>query len=410
MIKLNNISQKYFEVEPQEYGGSRERADIISCGRLLMVERNGKDYDHLRVMEKKPSEYTPKLDSAAYAKTNQNLKEKLFLYAAKMACNMTGEAAPQAYDEFLKKQRRFMSDKAFLKVLSGIISEIVYPVLPAVMSNALSYLCETVYVPLGETYEISVGSNDIFVFEDDSWGASRSKGSNYLYNYPITLNPQPYTAKATVKWYQMVGNNVDLGLYFNSIAAGLYSKINALWYNAMTTATANTQFVPTGLKFTGNTTENWIKAIERVSAVNNTGYNNVIAFGTYSTLAQALPSGIVNASTQNLDAALSTMLGIEWARYGYLAEYMGAKLMPIQNVIVPGTQNTAVTPMLENDVVWLMSAGGYKPIYMAMEEGTPITVELDPRETGDMTLDIIVTASMDVKPVFGSKIATLSYT
>lgn len=408
MIKLNSIPSSVFEASPSEYGGSRERADIVSCGRLLMAERNGRDYNALRLLEKKAEDYTARLDSLTYAKTNQNLKEKMYLYAAKMAANQTGEAAPATYEEFMKKQRRYMSDKAFLRVLAGVITEIVTPVLPATMSNALSYMCETVYTPIGQTYELNVNSNDIFLFEDDSWGASRSKPSNYLYSYPITLNPTLRTAKATVKWYQMVGNDVDLGVFFNSISAGLYSKITALWGQTMVAATDNEMYVPSVLNFSQNNSENWVSAIQKVSEANNTSYRNVIAFGTYSALTKALPSGVVNVSTQNLDAALSTMLGIEWAKYGYLAEYMGAKLLPIENVIVPGTQNTTLTEVLPNDKVWLMSTVGYKPVYMAMEEGTPITVQLDPSQTADMTIDIIVSASMDVKPVFANKVATIS--
>lgn len=99
-------------------------------------------------------------------------------------------------------------------------------------------------------------------------------------------------------------------------------------------------------------------------------------------LTQALPSGNVNASSVNLDAALATMLGIDWTRYGYLGEYMGIRLMPVDNVIVPGTQNTTVTELLPSDQVWLFPMNGYKPIYIGMEEGTPITLELGPQPNG----------------------------
>jgi hypothetical protein len=56
----------------------------------------------------------------------------------------------------------------------------------------------------------------------------------------------------------------------------------------------------------------------------------------------------------------------------------------------------------------MMASNGLKPVYIGMEDGTPIEIQLDPRETGDMTLDIITTMSIDAKAVFGSKLAQIT--
>ena len=406
-IKFNSINMDRFNANSAEFNGvEKDRADIVTQGRLLMMERNGRDTNALRVLEKKPTEYTAMLTEQGYSEMNRDTKERLFLYAAARTCSVSGEVAPADYQDFLKNQKKFMSDRTFLKVLAGIIRDIITPVLPITMSNALGYLAETVNVPLGETYELDVASNDIFAFEDDSWGASRSKPSNYLYTRTTTLNPTPRTCKVTVKWYQMVGNDIDLGRFFNSIAAGMVSKITALTMVQMANAVTN-GLIPSNLQFT-NTSANWVTAAARVSALNGTGYYNTIAIGHPSALTKALPSGMVNASSVNLDAALATMLGVEWARYGYLGEYMGVRMMPLVDAIVPGTQNTSMVSLVPNDKVWMMASNGLKPVYIGMEDGTPIEIQLDPRETGDMTLDIITTMSIDAKGVFGSKIAQIT--
>lgn len=410
-IKFNSVNPDIFNVNSDEFTrDSKERANIITCGRLLMMERNGRASNALRTLEQKTAEYSPVLaenGENSYAATNRNLQHKMMLYAARLACERTGELPPADYGDFYKNQRRFLSNPDFLRVLSGIVRDIITPVLPVTMSNALGWLAETVSVPIGQTYELDVMSNDIFLFEDDSWGASRSKPSNYLYSYPITLNPTLRTAKVTIKWYQLVGNDADLGRFFNSIAAGMYSKITALWTNAMVSAADNTFFVPTNLQFT-NTSANWVTAAKRVAMVNGTKYRNVVAFGDPSALTKALPSGVVNASTVNLDAALSTLLGVEWAKYGFLGEYMGINLMPIENAIVPGTQNTTITEVIPTDKIWLAATTGYKPIYVGIEEGTPITIELEPSKTADMTIDILVSISIDAVPVVASKIAVIT--
>ena len=407
MINFNSINMDKFNANSAEFNGvEKERADIVTQGRLLMMERNGRDTNALRVLEKKPTEYTAMLTEQGYAEMNKDTKERIMLYAAARACSVSGEIAPAEYGDFLKNQKKFMRDRDFLKVLAGIIRDIITPVLPITMSNALGYLAETVNVPLGETYELDVASNDIFAFEDDSWGASRSKPSNYLYTRTTTLNPTPRTCKVTVKWYQMVGNDVDLGRFFNSIAAGMVSKITALTMVQMANAVTD-GLIPSNLQFT-NTSANWVTAAARVSALNGTGYYNTIAIGHPSALTKALPSGMVNASSVNLDAALATMLGVEWARYGYLGEYMGVRMMPLVDAIVPGTQNTSMISLVPNDKVWMMASNGLKPVYIGMEDGTPIEIQLDPRETGDMTLDIITTMSIDAKAVFGSKLAQIT--
>lgn len=408
MITFNSVNVDRFNVNSAEFKGvEKERAEIVTQGRLLMLERNGRDTNAMRLLEKKPAEYNALLTDQGYAKANKETKENMVLYAAKRTCAVSGEIAPTDYQDFLKNQKKFMDDRTFLKVLAGIIRDVITPVLPITMSNALGYLAETVNVPLGETYELDVASNDIFAFEDDSWGASRSKPSNYLYTRTTTLNPTPRTCKVTVKWYQMVGNDVDLGRFFNSIAAGMVSKITALTMQQMINAANNAVFLPSNLLFT-NTSANWVTAATRVATLNGTGYINAIAIGHPSALTKALPSGVVNASTVNLDAALATMLGVEWARYGYLGEYMGVRLMPLVDAIVPGTQNTTMTSLVPSDRVWIMATNGLKPIYIGMEEGTPIQIQLDPRETGDMTLDIITTMSIDAKAVFGSRLAQIT--
>lgn len=406
-IRLNGITKDVFNATAADFGGSAERAHIVNASRMLMVERAGMDENNLRVAENKSKRFNSVLGDMTYAEANKKVQSNLLLYCAKQVSNFTGEAVPANFDEFVKNQRRYLSDSNFLRVLAGIITEIVTPVLPATMSGAMEWLAETVYVPIGKTYELDVTSNDIFLFEDDSWGASRSKPSNYLYDKTITLNPRLKTAKATIKWYQLVANNADLGRFFNSISAGMYSKIMAMWANAMTAAAANTNLVPSNMTFTFSST-NWINAAKRVAMLNRTGTRNVMALGDPLAMSHVLPSNANGANT-NLDAALATMLGVEWARYGYLGDYLGVRLFPWDPVVVPGTQNTTIQEVLPNDTIWMTAAptAAYKPIYVAFEDGTPITIQLDPSETADMTIDIIVSASMDVKPIVSSRFAVI---
>ena len=407
-IRLNNLNPNIFAAPASDFGGNTKRAAIVNGARQLMAERAGRDGDNLRVAEKKEKNFGTVLNGVEYNKANKLVQSNLLLYCAETAAKATGEEAPTTIEEFRRNQRNFMTDRNFLRVLAGIVREIVTPVLPATISSAMDWLAETVYVPMGQTYELDVQSNDIFLFEDDSWGASRSKPSNYLYSKSLTLNPTLRTAKSTIKWYQLVGNDADLGRTFNAISAGMYSKIMGLWAKAMTDASSNPALVPANMTFTYSDA-NWITAAKRVSMSNNTSFRNIFAFGDVLALSHVLPS-TANGTGTNLDAALATMLGVEWARYGYLGDYHGVRLFPIDNVVVPGTQNTTIQEVVPNNMIWMAAApgAGYKPVYIAFEEDTPITIQLDPSETADNTIDVMVSFSVAVRPVVASKIAVIT--
>lgn len=407
-IRLNGLTHDVFNASAQDFGGSVERANIVNAARMLMAERAGMDENTLRAAENKTKRFNSVLGGVEYAEANKKVQANLLLYCAKQTGKVTGEEAPADFEAFRKNQRQYLSDKTFLRVLAGIVRDIITPILPATISGAMDWLAETVYVPMGQTYELDVQSNDVFMFEDDSWGASRSKPANQLYSKSITLNPRLHTAKSTIKWYQLVGNNADLGRTFNAISAGMYAKIMGMWTNALVTASTNNALVPTNLQFTFSNT-NWINAAKRVAMLNHTSVRNVMAFGDLLALSHVLPSN-ANGQNTNLDAALATMLGVEWARYGYLGDFMGVRMFPIDNTVVPGTQNTTIEEVVPNNAIWFTAAptAAYKPVYIAFEEGTPITLELDPSETADNTIDIMVSVSMDVRPVIASKIAYMT--
>ena len=412
-IRLNSLNPEIFRASAAEVHGSQKRADIINVGRLLMAERAGRDLNAMGKIGGKTPLYNSMMESKGidYDETNKKLQRNLMLYCAELTSKYTGEEAPATFEEFQKMQRKYLSDRQFLRVLAGIVTDIITPVLPAVATGAMDWFVQTVYTPMGKTYEVDVDSNDIYLFEDDSWGASRSKTANYRYTKSFTLNPTLRTAKATWKWYQLVGNNADLGQTFNAITAGMYSKITGLWGSALVALSANTAFVPSNLTFTYSNT-NWITAAKRVALVNNTAMRNVFAVGDAVAMSHVLPN-TANGSNTNLDAALATMLGVEWARYGYLGDFMGIRNFVMDNALVPGTQNTTITEVLPTNTIWMMASGAYKPVYVAFEEGTPITIELTPRGeggigTGDDTIEILVSTSIDAKPIVASRIAVVT--
>jgi len=72
--------------------------------------------------------------------------------------------------------------------------------------------------------------------------------------------------------------------------------------------------------------------------------------------------------------------------------------------------NTTGQMMFPNDTIIIAGRAGsaYAPIYTAFADGSPLVVEMNPTDTGDMSIYIDCTAVMDTKIVMGSKIAVIT--
>lgn len=407
MLRLNSIADTVFEKAPKddEKIGKLSRNDIIVSGRYCAAEYIGKTTTSIRRLSDSDG-FKSRLEAFGgdYATLSRTHSEEKLLFCAARAYAAIGKAAPENVEQ-VKRDNSLWRDPIFLRTMSAIDTEVIAPLLYSVISDIAGPMMNVSEVPLGRTKEITILSNDIFLFEDSSWGASRSVTKNYLYNDTITLNPSPYAANATIKWFQLIASDsgMDAGWYYAAIMQGLWSKIMGLFTDALTQGAANTAYVPSYLSFSSYSTANWAAAVVAAAAANGVTSDRLMAFGTRQALQAVLPSG------SSADAALTYGLGPEWMRNGFLGVVGGVPLFEINQALVPGTVNTTGDMIFPNDQIYITARVGdaYAPVYCAMAEGSPITIELDPSQTADFTIDINVQAVMDVQPVFGSKIAVI---
>lgn len=398
-LKLNSVSNDAFKVNGADTKMGRiSRNDLIATGRAIAMEYNGRLSNQIRNNE----DYSPKMEDIRYSNLSAKHKEKLLMFCAAQAYAVQGKSAPENFSE-VQNDLSLPRDRTFLATLAGISREVITPLLPYTIANMGGLLMEATTVPLGQTKEITVHSNDIFLFEDSSWGASRSSTLNYLYDDTITLNPHPYTCRATIKWFQMVGNDVDIGWYYNAIMGGMYSRIMANYIGAIMTIADGTRYVPDYLSFDTYNSQNWAEAIVAVSTANGIPRDQLMAFGDYRDLQKVLPLGTPS------DAALTYGLGYEWMRNGFLAVVGGVPLFDVEPAMVPGTVNTTGDMLGMKGLILISGRIGraYAPIYTAFADGSPLVIEMEPRETGDTSLYIDCTAVMDTKIVMGSKVAAI---
>ena len=140
-----------------------------------------------------------------------------------------------------------------------------------------------------------------------------------------------------------------------------------------------------------------------LSTANGIPRDQLMAFGDYRDLQKVLPLGTPS------DAALTYGLGYEWMRNGFLAVVGGVPLFDVEPAMVPGTVNTTGDMLGMKGLILISGRIGraYAPIYTAFADGSPLVIEMEPRETGDTSLYIDCTAVMDTKIVMGSKVAAI---
>ena len=404
-LSLNTLSPSIFRVNSTETADhSKDRADIVSLGRLLAYEHARRGMSAIdNAMKNNGSNMTSILNDHQYAQTNEKFQAEHLLYAAKKTCAVSGETAPESFEEFKRNGQRFYGDATFYKVLQGIYQEVITPILPRVYSEAVSVFADVVEVGFGETYSLTIGSDDIPFFQDSAWGASRSVPANRFYSKDITLNPQPKTAEIRMKWHQLVGNNIDFGRFFANLTAGMYAKTMGMWANLLATAAADTTKVPSGLIYTFGSL-NWVTLANKLAALHNTSISNVIAFGNAVALSKVLPTQATGSTNANMDAALATLLGADYIRSGYLGEYMNVRLMPLVDAVVPGTQNGNVTTILDATKVWMIPSNARKPLTICYNSATPISIELEPGKHPNFEVGMNISLALDMVGVFADKV------
>lgn len=397
-LNLNSVSNEVFAIN-----GNDQREDIVAKGRVLFYEHALKGKMAILSAKGQNTPVQRTMNDRGYKQLNEQFQRESLLYAAKLACASTGKKAPESWEEFKRNGGEYYGNARFYAVLQGIWQEVIIPILPAVYSEALSDFAETVEIELGQTYAVSIGSNDIPVFQDSSWGASRSVPRNRFYSRDYTLNPTPKSCWIIAKWMQLVGTNMDFGVFFANMVAGMYAKTMGMWNEAMTTATEDTSLIPTNLNFTFNN-QNWVKGANKIAALNNTTISDVFATGGTVALSKVLPNTVTGSTNVNMDAAIATLLGADYTKAGYLGEFMAVRLMPMRDVIIPGTQNTTVETMLSENDIWMLAGNGRKPLTIGYTSGTPISIEMDPTRAADFEIGINLTIALDSVATFASKI------
>ena len=261
-LRLNGLNDDVFKASlaQDEKIGDVSRNDLIVTGRACATEYFGRQINTMRALTA-DNGYHCRTDNAKYADLSRKHMEKKLLFCAAQAAKSYGIQAPTNAEQ-VRNNTTLWKDPIFLRTMAAIDSEVITPLFYDVISDISGMMMNWQSVGLGRTKEITIMSNDVFLFEDSSWGSTRSATKNRLYNDTITITPTVKTANAAIGWFQMVASDggMDAGWYYAAIMRGMYSKIMAQFTKALTTAAANTKYVPSYLTFPSYTSAHWAEA------------------------------------------------------------------------------------------------------------------------------------------------------
>lgn len=406
MLKLNSIPASVFEVTGKDnivVNGEQKisRNEIVSTGRLLTVERVGKMINNRKIGTDK---YESRLEGMGvdYATLSKKHGEKAFLFAATQAYKVLGKDAPTM--EEAKADPALRTNSIFINTLAAIAQDVITPITFHIFDDvSANGLMEWRPVALGETTEFLIRSNDVVLFEDSAPGSAHSASKNYLYAKSVPVTAKRYVSNVTLKFYQTYVNGDPADVYV-AIINGMWSKVYALFISALTSAASNTAYIPTALTASTYSTANWLTVCTNVAIANGVGLGDLVAFGDISALSQVLPiDGTGGAIT-----GLQYGLGEEWFKNGYLQRAGQVDLVATLPVLVPGTQNSSFATLGLGSNIYIAAKGMRAPIAGVYATGSPITLVADATKTADETVDINITAWMNVVPLFAQKVGKIS--
>lgn len=418
MLKLNSISQNVFdgksialklnstgEKSVQVGNAKLTRGDIVALGRLVTCEYIGSRLNKRQKAlngDMYKSRIPATTDYGTLSKLHQDAK---FAFCAVKAYESIGQNVPATLAE-MKQDRSLYTNQTFIATLASIDSAVIQPLFFRVIDDvSMGGLMNWSDVEMGQTKQIDIKSNDVFMYQDASHGSQWSSPYNYMYGKTITLTPKPRTCNVKILWYRDVVNG-ESGEYYAAIIRGLYADIYARFTSTLLAIAGNSKYVPAGLQATSYTTKNFLTISTNVAAANGLDREDLVAFGTAVALNSVIPQ-----DSQGAILGMQYGLGEEWFGTGYLPKAGKVDLLEVRPAIVPHTQNRDMVHLFPDNKIFIAAkaAGNYAPIQGVYAKGTPLNIVLTPeRGSADMSIDMAVEIMYDVAEVVASKIGVIT--
>ena len=327
-------------------------------------------------------------DHKAYDELNKAINENV----AKYLVNGTRfEAMYETEGANILKNPMVTRNKSVRENFDAVLAQVINSAMPLTTSSKFGDTFMDVHqIGWGDTARFVVSSNDLFRVNEIAEGVNRGV-LQPIYNNEFTVDCGPITISTSVDFYLVAAGNFDWGNFGMRAGLSFNGYIMLKGIAALATAITNQNGAYTQAGIAANT---WTALSQKVQAAN--GGRAPYVIGTLSDLGQAVPTTV----------GLQYGLGEEVAKEGYLDRYLGARLIPFDQFIVPGTVNSTADLGIADGKLYFI-ASDYKPVKVVYE-GNSVVIEEDPMNTTDKTYGITVTYRVGVAAVVGSKIGVIT--
>lgn len=355
-------------------------SDMVEAGRSLVREYMAKSVKSNTInFHSDVNAFLKTVEFDSYQDHNSTLLKSILTYAAKP----TGYAC-EDFADF--QNRQLTTDPTFIARFNNVVSQILNPIIPDIVSEAFMGLADVNYVGYGDTADFPIDSNETFYVKEIAEGVQRG-AMQRLYKNEATINPTPKQIRIELPWYEIVSGKFDLGNWLYRVGISFAGYINAKVIASIAEAL---KVIPTAYQTSGAFTDsNFIGIGQRVSAAN--GGKLVQVWGTKMGLGRILPD----------NQGLLYGLGVDVARIGYLGMYKGFPLVEMVQAMKPGTVNTTAELLLDDKVLYFIPVDSYNPIKIVFE-GDSVTVEKEANKSSDKFLGLAITMRIGVAAVVGS--------
>ena len=353
----------------------------------------GYDQDFRNIIESIKECTKKSFDQVADANREENLKlinEAIVKYSVE---GTRYAAQFEAKGASIFKNPQVTKDRIVRSNFNAVIAEVINAIAPAVTSAKYAeHLAEVRQVGFGDTARFIVKSNDLFKVNSVAEGVARGV-LEPLFDNEFTVNASPIEIATSIDFYDVAAGVFEWDDFAlragRSFEGYIFLKIIAAMTSAITQMGA-------GYSAAGFTDTAWTNICQRVSAAN--GGVNVYGIGTIGALSKVFPTTV----------GLQYGLGKEIAEQGHLDKYLAAKLIPVDNVLIPGTTNTSAYLAIPDNKIYIVPGSAYYRPVKVVFEGDSITIEEDAYVTADRTYNISIKMRVGVAAVVGSKIGCIT--
>lgn len=238
----------------------------------------------------------------------------------------------------------------------AVVSAMIDMILPQSVMDITGAFAEVRNIGWGDVAEFTVKPNELFVVSKSSRLGKRTTELHKWYSGKVSVTPEPRQMSVYVSLMKVLDGKESLAEFVQVMIRSFEHSLTLDVYNAFATAMDNIDATPvTGLKVAGYTPAEFARLSQAVRTWNGGG--NVMALGTQLALSKVLPA---NANYRyDIDS--------EFARLGYMNNYMGTSLM-----VIPQLANLAnpFTTSVPDDRIYFVSSGGQKIVKIVLEGST----------------------------------------